>query len=111
MLKPTISQIKEKTYPLDAAAETKIGSTGLHFTSKTLQQKTEGSKQSHTLEEQTHRSDFREDLGNASLVLRSQTTLFASTFHALMPPSAVPMRSFCHEEPQHLKVGISNLKE
>lgn len=33
---------KLKTYPLDAAAETKIGSTGLHFMSKTLQQNMEG---------------------------------------------------------------------
>ena len=75
-VKPTISQIKERIYPLDAATKTKIGSTVLHFTSKTLQQKTEGSKQSHTLEERTHGSDFREDLGNAALVLRSQTTFF-----------------------------------
>lgn len=37
------------------------------------------------------------NLGNPSVVLRSQTTLFASTFHALMPPSAVPMRSFFPE--------------
>lgn len=39
-----------------------------------------------------------EHLGNASLVLRSQTTLFASTFHALMHPSEVPIKSFNQEE-------------
>lgn len=32
-------------------------------------------------------------LGNASVVLRSQTTLLASTFHALMHASDVPIRS------------------
>lgn len=30
-------------------------------------------------------------LGNSAVVLRSQTTRLASTFQALMPPSAVPM--------------------
>lgn len=38
--------------------------------------------------------EIKINLGNASVVLRSQTTLFASTFHAFIPPSAVPMRSF-----------------
>ena len=54
-------------------------------------------------EENCSHSIYRINLGNASVVLRSQTTLFASTFHALMPPSAVPMRSFCQKEPQNLK--------
>jgi len=37
---------------------------------------------------------IRKYLGNASVVLRSQTTLLASTFHALMHASDVPIRSF-----------------
>lgn len=52
---------------LDAAAETNTGSTGLHFKSKML--------------------------GKFLDVLRSQTTLFASAFQALIPPLAVPMSS------------------
>jgi hypothetical protein len=57
-----------------------------------------------TKEEENHsHSIYKKNLGNASVVLRSQTTLFASTFHALMPPSAVPMRSFCQKEPQNIK--------
>lgn len=44
-----------------------------------------------------------ENLGNASVVWRSQTTLFASAFHALMPPSAVPMRSFCQNKQETYK--------
>ena len=45
----------------------------------------------------------RKNLGNSSLVWRSQTTLFASTFHALMPLSAVPMRSFSQKNKKKLK--------
>lgn len=41
---------------------------------------------------------IRKYLGNVSVVLRSQTTLFASTFHALMHASDVPIRSFYQEE-------------
>lgn len=33
-------------------------------------------------------------LGYASVEFRSQTTRLASTFHALMPPSEVPISSF-----------------
>lgn len=45
-----------------------------------------------------------ENLGYASAELRSQTTRFASTFHALMPPSAVPMSSFSQINNQmHIK--------
>nr|DAD19097.1 TPA_asm: hypothetical protein HUJ06_020560 [Nelumbo nucifera] len=47
-----------------------------------------------------------EDLGYASVVLRSHTTLFASTFHALMPPSAVPMNSYHQEEQLKLECMI-----
>ena len=61
----------------------------------------------NTKEENFSHSMYRINLGNASVVLRSQTTLFASAFNALMPPSAVPMRSFFEKEPQNLKVGIS----
>lgn len=44
------------------------------------------------------------NLGNASVQLRSQTTRLASTFHALIPPSAVPMRSFSQDEHQFQKL-------
>lgn len=46
------------------------------------------------------------NLGNALVVVRSQTTLFASTFHALMPPSAVPMRSYSQKERKLSIIGI-----
>lgn len=50
-----------------------------------------------------------ENLGYASAELRSQTTRFASTFHALMPPSAVPMSSFSQINNQmHIKCPLSN---
>lgn len=38
------------------------------------------------------------NLGKSFDVLRSQTTLFASAFQALMPPLAVPMSSYCQEK-------------
>lgn len=63
---PVLSNIVDPCR-LDAAAETNTGSTGLHFKSNTL--------------------------GKPLDVLRSQTTLFASAFQALMPPLAVPMSS------------------
>lgn len=83
----------QRSYLLDAAAETKTGSTGLHFRSKTLHRtsivraRTKEKKIAETYVLSAY-------LGNTSLVLRSQTTRFASTFHALIPPSAVPIRSF-----------------
>jgi hypothetical protein len=38
------------------------------------------------------------NLGKSLDVLRSQTTLFASAFQALIPPLAVPMSSYCQEK-------------
>jgi hypothetical protein len=63
---PVLSKIVDPCR-LDAAAETNTGSTGLHFKSKML--------------------------GKSLDVFRSQTTLFASAFQALIPPLAVPMSS------------------
>lgn len=46
------------------------------------------------------------NLGYAAVVLRSQTTLFASAFHALMPPSAVPIKSFCQNKEKYAIITI-----
>lgn len=43
-------------------------------------------------------------LGKLADVLRSHTTLFASTFHALIPPSAVPMSNYLSQELKDSKI-------
>ena len=87
--------MKLKIYRLDAAAETNTGSTGLHFKSKTLH-KMEGFV-SETFSARSQQI-IGYNLGKSLDVFRSQTTLFASAFQALIPPLAVPMSSYGQEK-------------
>ena len=54
-------------------------------------------------------SKIDEHLGNSLLELRSQTTRLASTFHALMHPSAVPIRSF-HQDQQYKHLHLDPVR-